>query len=141
VPLGIYRFPEVICAAGIAACVPPYDIIAMARPALLMLAVLMALHIVPAAAEIMPVMPYYAVNPNSPVTPRAANPVQEQILQNYRTQLQQSQRAMPQNPAVQFDVNRQLNALGPGSLAPPSTTALIPAPNLGTVPSIGGAHR
>jgi hypothetical protein len=48
---------------------------------------------------------------------------------------------MPQNPAVQFDVNRQLNALGPGSLAPPSTTALIPAPNLGTVPSIDGAHR
>jgi hypothetical protein len=80
-----------------------------------------------------PAMPYYAINPNAPLAPRADAPVQQQVLQNYRTQLQQSYREMlQQNPSglgrEQLDMGRQLNALGPGYGSAGLPPAVAPAP-------------
>ena len=97
-----------------------------------------ALLIVMAAAPVMafaqaplPNPPYYATNPNQPFAPSPQSPVQQQVLENYRTQLLQTQREMlQQNPSGlsrdQIEVNRQVNAFtpsynpaNPGYTAPP----------------------
>jgi len=80
-----------------------------------------------AQTGIVPAPPYYAMSPGS----SPANPVQQQVLENYRIQLQQTQREMlQQNPSglgrEQIEVTRQLNLY---NAAPPMTfTAAPPAP-------------
>src|SRR5215212_2259279 len=66
------------------------------------------------AQGIVPAPPYYSMNPIDPGAPQT--PLQQQILQNYRSQLRQSQREMmQQNPSglsrEQLEVGRQLNML------------------------------
>lgn len=51
-----------------------------------------------AQATVMPAPPYYAMEPTNPLTPSARNPVQQQILENDRTQLQQTQRDLAGAP-------------------------------------------
>ncbi|MBV9829374.1 MAG: hypothetical protein JO001_27465 [Alphaproteobacteria bacterium] len=80
-----------------------------------------------ALAQAPPSAPYYAMDPRSPLTPSANSPVQQQVLENYRTQLQSTQRSlMQQDPggtnANSRAVTQQLNQFGG---APPS--ALGPA--------------
>jgi hypothetical protein len=84
-----------------------------------------------AQAQTVPTPPYYAMDPQSPMTPATNSPVQQQILENYRTQLQQVQRSLlRQDPSgtsrAQIEINRQLNGLNTAS--PP----LPPAPSAGT---------
>ena len=94
-----------------------------------------------AQATVAPAPPYYAMEPTNPLTPSARNPVQQQILENYRTQLQQTQRdLLLQNPSglgsAQLEVGRRLNALGPGAVpatpaAPPPSAIFHPTPFAG----------
>src|SRR5689334_18484257 len=84
-----------------------------------------------AFAQVGPAPPYYAMDPTSPVTPRAASPGDQQILENYRSQLLQSQReSLQQNPSGvgrdQLQLNRQINGLGPGPIG--STAPAVNAP-------------
>jgi hypothetical protein len=93
----------------------------------------------PARAQILPAPPYYATQPTMPLTPYANNPVEQQILQNYRTQLQQTQREMlQQNPSGlgrdQIEVGRQLNAYG-SLFQPPPAAPAAPAPSPGFNPA------
>ena len=79
----------------------------MPRTALVALGLLMAA--VPAAAQVMP-----APNPSLSLSAPASNPVQQQVQQNYRTQLMQEQRDMlQQNPSglgrEQLEIQNQLN--------------------------------
>ncbi len=102
----------------------------MFRVLLLVIALAAAGAPVGATAQtgIVPAPPYYAMSPGS----SPANPVQQQVLENYRIQLQQTQREMlQQNPSglgrEQIEVTRQLNLY---NAAPPMTfTAAPPAPN------------
>jgi len=88
-----------------------------------------------------PAPPYYAMDPASPLTPRASSPVQQQILENYRSQLLQAQRqGLQQNPAglgrEQLEINRQLNTYAlPGSSAPAPGIVAAPSSIPGTVPA------
>ena len=80
-----------------------------------------------------PPPPYFAVNP-----PSGGTPLQQQQVQNYRSQLLQAQSELArQNPSgwsrEQIEVARQLNAFDPAlnpAPAPPATTAapLMPSP-------------
>jgi hypothetical protein len=93
---------------------------------------------VAAAQAVSPAVPYYAMDPRMPLTPHADSPVQQQILENYRSQLLQAQRAMLlQNPGgagrEQLDINRQLNGFAGGSASTPTSPA-TPPPSFGTVP-------
>jgi hypothetical protein len=93
----------------------------------------------PALAQILTAPPYYATQPSMPLTPYANNPVQQQILQNYRTQLQQTQRDMlQQNPSGlgrdQIEVNRQLNAYN-SLFQPPPAAPIAPVPSPGFNPA------
>jgi hypothetical protein len=108
--------------------------------ALLLLAATAALLAgAPARAQALPAPPYYAIQPTAPLTPYANNPVQQQILQNYRTQLQQTQRELQQQSPSglgrdQIEINRQLNAYNP-YLQPPPVAAVPPAsPNFNPAP-------
>lgn len=89
-----------------------------------------------AQTPVVPAPPYYAMSPNGSPT---GGPVQQQVLENYRTQLLQTQREMlRQNPSGfgpdQRDVNRRLNAIGPGAIAaPPASGASMP-PSFDPVP-------
>jgi hypothetical protein len=72
------------------------------------------------AQGLLPNPPFYATNPNQPFAPSPQSPVQQQVLENYRTQLLQTQREMlQQNPSGlsrdQIEVNRQVNAFTPGN--------------------------
>jgi hypothetical protein len=76
-----------------------------------------------------PAPPSYAINP-----PASASPLQQQMLRNYRSQLQQTQRELArQNPTgisrEQLEINRQLNAFNPGlnPVTPPSASITPPA--------------
>jgi hypothetical protein len=89
-----------------------------------------------AQTGILPAPPYYAMSPGSSPTPSGPSPVQQQVLENYRIQLQQTQREMlQQNPSglgrEQIEVTRQLNtynALPPTTYtAPPPSTRMPPA--------------
>jgi hypothetical protein len=79
-----------------------------------------------------PATPYYALDPTSPLSPRAASPVQQQLLENYRTQLLQAQRdSLQQNPSGldrdQLQIGNQLNSFnGPATMVPPSIAASTP---------------
>src|SRR5579862_7329934 len=112
----------------------------MHRRGCLVIALWAAAHPGGAAAQVAPAVPYYAMDPQMPLTPHADNPVQQQILQNYRSQLLQTQREMSlQNPGGlshdQIEINRQLNAFGAGAAAAPTPPTAPPMPNFGTVPS------
>jgi hypothetical protein len=70
------------------------------------------------AQGLVPNRPYYATNPNQPLAPSPQNPAQQQVLENYRTQLLQTEREMlQQNPSGlsrgQIEVGRQLNTYYP----------------------------
>jgi hypothetical protein len=98
-----------------------------------------------AQAIVVPAPPYYAMEPTMPLTPSARSPVQQQILENYRTQLLQTHRDMLlQNPselgAAQLQVGQQLNAIGQGPIAAPSA-AIPPAPSFNPAPPPAGAAR
>ena len=79
----------------------------------------------PPLAQIVPAVPYYALPPASPPASYSQSPVQQQVLQDYHSQLQATQRdLLQQNPSglgrEQLDIAHQLNALDlPGS-APPA---------------------
>jgi hypothetical protein len=78
----------------------------MRRP-VLSISGLLLLAALPAAAQ-------PALNPNMSLSAPATNPVQQQILENYRTQLLQQQRElMRQNPSGlsrdQIDIQHQLD--------------------------------
>ncbi len=83
-----------------------------------------------AQTGILPSPPYYAMSPGSSPSPSGPSPVQQQVLENYRIQLQQTQREMlQQNPSGlgrdQIEVTRQLNLY---NATPPTTyTAAPPA--------------
>jgi hypothetical protein len=88
--------------------------------------------------QVPPATPYYAMDPTTPLTPRAASPVQQQVLENYRTQLLQAQRdALQQNPSGpgrdQLQLGNQLNTFnGPAGLTPPSVAT--PTPPFPSIP-------
>jgi hypothetical protein len=98
---------------------------------LLLVTLAMAAPAVVAAQGLLPSPPYYATNPNQPLAPSPQSPVQQQLIENYRTQLLQTQREMlQQNPSglsrEQIEVGRQLNTVypsynpaNPGYVAPP----------------------
>jgi hypothetical protein len=85
-----------------------------------------------ASGQVPPAPPYYAMDPTSPLAPRAASPVQQQMLENYRTQLLQSQRdSLQQNPSGlgrdQLQLGNQLNNFnGPAAMVPSSVAAPVP---------------
>lgn len=86
----------------------------------------------PAWGQVPPATPYYAMDPTSPLAPRAASPVQQQMLENYRTQLLQSQRdSLQQNPSGlardQVQLGNQLNNFnGPAAITPPAMPMPMP---------------
>ena len=115
---------------------------------------------------IVPAPPYYAMTPAMPLTPYAQSPVQQQVLQNYRSQLQATQRdLLQQNPSglgrEQLDIGHQLNyynlpynppaAIGSGGTAPGagfnaapfSATGPVAAPpfNAAPPPAAGASSR
>lgn len=91
-----------------------------------------------ASGQVTPAPPYYAMDPTSLLTPRAASPVQQQMLENYRTQLLQSQRdSLQQNPSGlgrdQLQLGNQLNTFnGPAAMTPP--TMPMPTPPFPSIP-------
>ncbi len=104
----------------------------MLRP-LSLAVVLLAAAVVPGRAQaVAPSPPYHAMDPRSPLTPYAQSPVQQQVIENYRAQLQAVQREqLQQNPSGisrnQLDTSRQLNAFGPGfGTAPPPLNTTPP---------------
>jgi hypothetical protein len=102
------------------------------------LAIMMAVISGPAGSQIPPAPPYYAMDPTSPLTPRAASPVQQQMLENYRTQLLQAQRdSLQQNPSGlgpnQLQIGNQLNAFGGPATMVPATVA-PPTPPFPSIP-------
>jgi len=103
-----------------------------------MLAIALAVVSGAASAQVPPATPYYAMDPKSPLTPRAASPVQQQVLENYRTLLLQTQReSLQQNPSGlgcdQLQVGAQLNAFGgPATVVPPTVAA--PTPPFPSIP-------
>jgi hypothetical protein len=105
----------------------------MVRVLLLVIA-LAATAPVAASAQtgIVPAPPYYAMSPGGSPAPSGPSPVQQQVLENYRIQLQQTQREMlQQNPSGlgrdQIEVTRQLNLY---NAAPPATYTAVPPPAL-----------
>lgn len=96
------------------------------------LAIMLAAASGAAWGQVPPAPPYYAMDPTSPLTPRAASPVQQQMLENYRTQLLQAQRdSLQQNPSGlgrdQLQLGNQLNAFGgPAAMVPPTVAAPLP---------------
>ena len=86
-----------------------------------------------------PAPPYYAMDPTMPLSPRAAGPVQQQILENYRTQLLQTQReGLQQNPSGvgrdQLEISRQLNAFGGPAATAPTPASTVPSPPFNAAP-------
>ncbi len=117
---------------------------------LLIVICLAAASPLPASAQtgFAPAPPSYALSPGS--SPIGQNPVQQQVLENYRIQLQQSQREMlQQNPSglgrEQIEVTRQLNnynALPPASYTaapPPVPTRTPPASYYAAPPVLDAA--
>jgi hypothetical protein len=96
------------------------------------LAVMLAAAAGSAWSQVPPAAPYYAMDPTSLPTPRAASPVQQQMLESYRTQLLQAQRdSLQQNPSGlgrdQLQIGNQLNAFGgPATMVPPTVAAPTP---------------
>jgi hypothetical protein len=81
-----------------------------------------------------PAQPGYATNP-----PVADSPLQQQIMRNYRTDLQQAQRELAvQNPSGlsrdQLDVTHRLNSLNSTLTAPPAASMTPAASPAGSVP-------
>jgi hypothetical protein len=82
-----------------------------------------------------PAAPGYATNP-----PVADSPLQQQILRNYRSDLQQTQRELAvQNPSglsrEQLDVTHQLNTVNSALTPPPlSGTTMAPAATVPIIP-------
>lgn len=92
-----------------------------------------------AQTPLVPAPPYYAMAPSQGFGTQPASPVQQQILQNYRTQLLQTQReSLQQNPSglgrEQLDINSRLsgyNAPAPVPYVPP------PPPGVPLPPTAG----
>ena len=84
--------------------------------------------------QVPPATPYYAMDPTSPLSPRAASPAQQQVLENYRSQLLQAQRETPSGLSRdRLQIGSQLNAFnGPAAAVPPSVAA--PAPPFPSIP-------
>jgi hypothetical protein len=81
-----------------------------------------------------PSPPYFAVNP-----PSGGTPLQQQQIQNYRSQLLQTQRELRQRSPSgltreQLEISRQLNAFDPG-LDPVPPSALTAPPLAPAVPA------
>ena len=99
----------------------------MVRVLLLVILLAAAAAPLPASAQgFAPTPPSYATSPGSTSVP----PVQQQVLENYRSQLQQTQREMlQQNPSglspPQIEVGRQLNIF---NAVPPTTYSAAPPP-------------
>lgn len=129
----------------------------MSRAALQVVAVSLALMPALAMAQVLPALPYQAVAPTAPASPLTQSPVQQQVLENYRTQLLQTQREMLQaNPSglgrEQVQLGHQLNTYSPGYVPPPpsfgsstppsspgfnvapSPTAVLPTPPFNAAP-------
>lgn len=89
-----------------------------------------------ARAAALPATPYYAM-PAYP-TQQTGSPVQQQIIENYRTQLLQAQRAARQNGSAldrrQLDIERRLNAAN-SAPNPTPLPARPAAPSLDVVPA------
>jgi len=107
----------------------------MVRVLLLVIALTAAGASGPASAQtsIVPASPSYATTPGVSAVP----PVQQQIQENYRSQLQQTQREMlQQNPSglgrEQIEVNRQLNTF---NAVPPTTYMAAPPPAASRAPA------
>ena len=107
----------------------------MVRVLLLVIAFAAAGASVPASAQtsIVPAPPSYATTPGVSALP----PVQQQIQENYRSQLQQTQREMlQQNPSglgrQQIEVDRQLNTF---NAVPPSSYTAAPPPAASRAPA------
>ena len=104
--------------------------LAMVRAAVLAIALTTASGA--AWGQVPPATPYYAMDPRSPLMPRAASPVQQQMLENYRTQLLQAQRdSLQQNPSGlgrdQLQLGNQLNTFnGPAAMSAPTMTSPPP---------------
>lgn len=86
-----------------------------------------------------PAPPYYAMDPRTPLAPHADGPVQQQVLESYRSQLLQAQREMlSRNPGGagpdQLEINRRLNAFGPGAVVGASPPAAPAPPDFNTIP-------
>ena len=108
----------------------------MVRVLLLVIALTAAGASGPASAQtsIVPAPPSYATTPGVSAIP----PVQQQIQENYRSQLQQTQREMlQQNPSglgrEQIEVNRQLNTF---NAVPPTTYMAAPPPTASRAPPV-----
>ena len=105
----------------------------MTRGPVLVLTIAAAVAAGAAAAQ----QPNYAVNPSLSVAPPADNPVQQQIQQDYRSQLLGAQRDLMQaNPSgvspEQLRIGRELNGYNAGPLAPAPTA---PAPSFAPPPA------
>ena len=84
-----------------------------------------------------PAQPGYATNP-----PVADSPLQQQIMRNYRTDLQQAQRELAvQNPSglsrEQLDVTHQLNTVNSDADPVPPAAPMAPA----APPAVPGRRR
>jgi hypothetical protein len=102
----------------------------MGRLAFCIVALLAAVAPLAARAQFVPVpaTPGYAMNP-----PVSDSPLQQQILWNYRSDLQQTQRELAvRNPSglsrEQLDVTHQLNTVNPplNPVPPPMTAPVTP---------------
>ena len=110
----------------------------MFRVLLLVIALAAAGAPVGASAQtgIVPAPPYYAMSPGTSPAPSGPSPVQQQVLENYRIQLQQTQRELlQQNPSglgrEQIEVTHQLNLY---NATPPTTYTAAPPPAPSRVP-------
>ncbi len=108
----------------------------MFRVLLLVIAVAAGPVAASAQTGILPSPPYYAMSPGSSPSPSGPSPVQQQVLENYRIQLQQTQREMlQQNPSGlgrdQIEVTRQLNLY---NAAPPNSYTAAPPPAANRAP-------
>ena len=104
-------------------------------------AVLLAATLAAARAQpvAVPATPGYAMN-----SPASESPLQQQMLRNYRSDLQQTQRELgARNPSglsrEQLDVMHQLNAVN-SALTPVPASPVAPAPRV-TVPAIPAPFR
>ena len=91
-----------------------------------------------ACGQVPPATPYYAMDPDIAADAARRQPGAAAVLENYRTQLLQSQRdSLQQNPSGlgrdELQLGNQLNTFnGPAAMTPPSVAA--PAPPFPSIP-------
>lgn len=121
---------------AIAADAAPPDMIGMSSCLTPALALALSAFLAGSAAAqtVAPAPPYYAMAPASPATPYVTSPVQQQVLQNYRSQALQVQREMlQQNPTglspAQVELGHQLNPYITGTAPPPIASGSTAPPS------------